>query len=277
MYGQEEETMETEQPTNVFQNVMEPWNVYDTVLVSPEFFGSEKTVQGWFQSMSAFGQEQDHLFFKQRNRGNCSLAYNNQQSADRSDFAFHVMSLGVSFWGPPRTEELIVEYHQRNVAHFFQFDLPNHCAVSFRLASDVKLEANCYHCPPGYGPHANGVSDLQYMQIAQNGSPAIENIERSKIVVGTQGQPIHTNRFKFDTPISIPRNETFEVSIIVSEYARSVLQSLSGPGYYEFAAPIGGDWDGPLRTFPVRYGITVSLYGVREVQQRGEYHAIANR
>ena len=274
MFGQEEMTQ--------FKNIPEPWAIFDTLIVSSQFFGGEQSVQGWFPSMNLFGQESEHLFFKQRNRGNCSLAYNNQQSADRSDFAFHVISIGMTFFAPitPQEDIEIVEINrlQQSLSHFWTTDLPNHCALTFRLGPDVKLECNAYHAPPGYGPVVSGLSQLglQSLVVPPNGGPGEtvwENVDQS-VLVQNQGLAMPQNRFVFQTSIGIPRNETFECSLVVSEYARSILQNVAGPGDYLFSRHFEGER--PTR-FPTRYGIQVSLFGIREVQQRGEYHATAER
>lgn len=254
------------------QNVMEPWTIYDTIVICPNMYGNEANVQGWFPTFAAFGAQQEHRFFKSRNEAMCGLAYNNMQSQDRSDFAFHALSLGLAFQGPCFPFESDTQGELRpppaiNNGNFFQFDLPNHVGVEFRLAQDVRLDASPYHVPPGYGPRVSGVSQgLDNLVIP----PATDGNVSSGVVVGTQGEPTKDNRFYFGSTIEIPRNETFEVRITLSEYARRILANLGGPWSYLWGQPTVGEVPAilPYR-FPVRYTIQCALHGLREVQQRG--------
>jgi hypothetical protein len=89
----------------------------------------------------------------------------------------------------------------------------------------------------------------------------------------TNGVPIKDNRYVFKSPIDIPRNEVFEALITVGEPARQMLTQLSGPSMYVMATDNAGSTpDTSVTFFPCRYGIQVSLYGMREVMQRGQLH-----
>ena len=89
------------------------------------------------------------------------------------------------------------------------------------------------------------------------------------------GEPSIDNRFPFSMPVRIPRNATIEANVILTPYLRSIMEGMSGPEYWigdgEYVAESPGSTD--FFKVPVRYGIQVSLYGYREVQQRGQYHA----
>jgi hypothetical protein len=253
-----------------FKNVLEPWPIYDTLVVGPNLYGPECTVPGWFTTMGAFGARQDHLFFKGRTEALCGLAYNNQQQADKTDFAFHAASIGLRFFGPATnqeydsTEASTLLTPQDVLAPFWQWELPNHVGVEFRVAQDVKYESMGFLTPPGYGPRSQGSS----LGVDADSNPPYGLC--THITAGTQGVPFKENRFQFEDWIPIPRNEVIEVTVWLSEYARYVLTSIAGPGAYGFHS-WGGEGSVYL-TFGMRYGIQCSLYGLREVQQRGELH-----
>lgn len=249
-------------------NVMEVYPIYDTIVVSPILYGNELTTPGWFTSMTLFGQQREHRFFKSRNRASCGLAYNNMQSQDRADFAFHAISIGLSFFGPCTPFEYGGGYsifYNPALSTFWNFDLPNHVSLSFRLAADTRLEANGYHVPSGYGPVVGGMTQ------GLDAFPGTVLGQTQAVWTGTQGIAVKENRYVFDTEIEIPRNETFEAKLELSEYAQGILSQIMGPGSYTFL--IEGTEAPTSTSFQCRYGIQCSLYGMREVQQRGSLHA----
>lgn len=264
------------------KNVLEPWTIYDSIIVSSAMYGNESNVQGWFPTFAAFGAQQEHRFFKSRNEAMAGLAYNNMQSQDRADFAFHALSIGLAFQGPsqPWEKRNAGEFGTPpgiNISNFFQFDLPNHVGVEFRLAQDIRLDASPYHMPPGYGPRVSGVSqglDAAF-DVPPNGGPGGPAFlgYTSGVVVGTQGEPTKDNRFYFKSEIAIPRNETFEVRITLSEYARMILTQITGPHSYLWGEIAGAPAALTEVRFPTRYVIQCAIHGLREVQQRGALSA----
>jgi len=250
-------------------NVFENNPIYDTVVICDSLYGNEATAQGWFPTIAAFGAQQEHRFFKNRNIANVGLAYNNMLSQDRADYAFHAVSLGVIFQAPISPFEYLGgDIHEnRFLSSFWMFDLPNHVGVSFKLGQDIRLDANAYHVPSGYGAIGSGMTQGQDDFPVAPGNNSLTQA----VWAGTQGTPAKENRYVFRKEIDIPRNQTFEVKITLSEYARSILSNCGGPGSYEFVSDLGEGT--AIKTFPCRYAIQVSLYGVREVQQRGAMHA----
>jgi hypothetical protein len=260
------------------QNVLEPWTIYDSIVICNQLYGNEQSVQGWYTSWVQFAAQQEQRFFKSRNEAMCGLAYNNMQSQDRADFAFHAISIGLQFKGPCDGLECATlgEFEQWaiNVANFFQFDLPNHVGLTFKLGQDARLDANPYHTPPGYGPRVSGITQ-GLDEIVTTPVPGTNDSGGQAVVVGTQGEPIKDNRFYFKNVIEIPRNETFEVTIKLSEYARFMLNQMNGPLQYQMYYPgMQGETPAVLALeFPVRYVIQCAIHGLREVQQRGALSA----
>lgn len=277
-----------------FMNVREPWELHDTLCVCENRYGSEPAA-GFFANFGAFAANERHLFFKNRSVGNVHLAYNNQSAVDRSDFVFHAFSIGVHFFGPctpvlvddqaPATSVIPAPYQS-----WWIHTLPRHCGLEFIVGQDVKLTANSLMAAPGYGPDLSAVGaglsghdvvgvTLQNGNVLEYQAPVIPEI----IWTGTQGVPQKQFRFQFGdarnpSPIAIPRGELIEAKIILSQYAQRVLNTFQAPGEYVLQQQILDPAPpySPLQpwiTFPSRFGIQLSLYGMREVQQRGQLHA----
>ena len=256
-----------------YKNVREPWEIHDTICVCNTLYGNESQV-GFFPTFVAFSQREKHLFFKTRSEGNTHLAYNNQSAADRVDFVFHLFSVGVHFFGPPTPLDMLdtagdASNAQDALPSFWTMDLPRHCGVTLRIGQDDKLSAQSMMLSPGYGPQFSGAGTaVQDLAGELDCGPEL-------VWSATQGIPGRRSRFftALDKkgkprPISIPRNDIVEVSLSVSEFARDFLSNAAGPNDYFFdlvAAALDG-------IFPTRYGIQVSMYGYREVQQRGMLH-----
>lgn len=256
-----------------YRNVLESSPLYDSIIVCSEdgMHGNEPQIPGWFQTFAAFGGRQEHGMFKTRTEAIAGLPYCNQQVSDRTDFAFRAFSLGISFWAPP-VMDLIVEdlepdvLYPRQMNAFWQSELPNSCAVEFRVGSDIILTEKCFGLPPGYGPSGGG-SGLGVDQTFWAGPCMVSYT--------SQGIPTLSNRFDFTIggrggPVKIPRNHTIEAKIMLSEWARDALALLTGPNTMYFQTDVVNA--SPLY-YPTRYGITASLYGIREVQQRGQLNA----
>lgn len=288
-----------------FLNAQEPWELHDTLCICANRYGSEPAA-GFFTTFNAFSANERHLFFKNRSVGNTHLAYNNQQAMDRADFVFHAFSIGVHFFGPCTPVLFEVDDQEPNnidtaqitpqtYQSFWIHTLPRHCGLEFSVGQDVKLSCNSLMAAPGYGPSISGVgagldglSGITALSVYNAGPPiavtttATPNYVQVPEIIysGTQGLPEKRARFQFGTqrepsPIAIPRGEIIEVKLTLSEYARRILALFPGPGSYLLQKYVlHGELD-PTEavTFPSRFGIQVSLYGVREVQQRGQLHA----
>ncbi|MCK4785548.1 MAG: hypothetical protein KAV87_17475 [Desulfobacteraceae bacterium] len=259
-----------------YSNVAESYPLYDTVIICSELYGKEKSLNGWFTNFRDFANNERHTFFKDRTIGNSHLAYCNMDSADNVDFVYKVFSVGVRFFAPvcPDAKDVPLispGVMNENVPPFWLFDLPKHCGFDFKVQQDTIVENTCLATPPGYGPRIGGGA-----QPAVDDQAPFPNQTPWKLITGTNGEPIIDNRFTFPTPISIPRNATIEANVYPSIYARFILGQLLGPNSTvlpteEQATTTPGDDD--WLSIPTRYGIQVSLYGYREVQQRGQYHS----
>jgi len=261
-----------------YMNVTEGYSLYDTVIVCSELFGKEKSINGWYTTFTDFANDEKHTFFKSRTSGNSHLAYCNMDSADTVDFVFKAFSLGVRFFAPVMPDclnTIIVSPTEMNdnVPAFWTFDLAKHCGIDFRVQQDVIVENTCLATPAGYGPRGGGGAQPS---IDDNPNPDFPNQTPWQVTVGSNGEPCIDNRFPFPSPVSIARNTSIEANIYLSGYARWVLSNIGGPNLWvlpseEQATQPQGDDD--YITMSTRYGIQVSLYGYREVQQRGQYHA----
>lgn len=260
-----------------FYNVRESWPYYDTLIVSRELYGSEQNLGGFFTTFAAFVQRRDHSLFKIRSEALAGLCYNNQSTQDRLEFAFHAFSLGLSFFAPSFMPHDFPDaigptyFNDQTMSAFWCLDLPRHVGVEFRIGNDVKLTGTPFRLPPGYGPHGGGVGQAVQEAAAADDALVYQN---QMVVAMNQGVSDISNRFIFRPPLGIPRTETIEVKLYLSDIAVEILNGLYGPGFMTIPqyvhAPNGEQFS--TKTVPCRFGIQASLWGVREVQQRGQLH-----
>jgi hypothetical protein len=256
-------------------NVREPWEMHDTLVVRPTLYGSESAA-GYFTTFAAFGQRNDHLFFKRRSEGNVHRAYCNQQSEDRTDFVMQAFEVGLLFTAPPTPlqgswgDTVVNEF----MVPFWTEDLPRHCAASLKIGQDTNLVLNAMMMSPGYGPQTSGAA--QGVDTLDAAPPPTTYIPEM-IWTAVQGVPVPQSRywiasggFENPTPIGIPKGELVELKLEISEHARNILQGVGGPGQMR----IGGEGEGPSPVYiDAQFGIQASIWGYREVQQRGELRA----
>lgn len=256
------------------RNVREPWVQYDTICVCSQLYGSEANA-GYYTTFQAFGQQASHLLFKRRSEGNVHRAYCNQQSEDRTDFVFWVFEIGLLFMGPPTPTDQTVDgegpnyFAQEYMPPFWTGVLPRHCAAKLKIGQDEKLHTSAMMLNPGYGPVTSGVA------FGADTWAAAAGFKPEMVWCGTQGDPVPQARYwlpitKEDGspgPIGIPKNELIELRLEVSEFARTTLQAAEGPGTLNFGQT------GAEVYIPSRYRIQASLWGFREVQQRGQLRA----
>lgn len=253
-------------------NVAETWTLHDTILVCNTFYGAEQNINTWFNSFTAFSRPERHFFFKNRTKGTAGLTYSNRNNADTMDFAFVAFTWGISFFGPsvaiqgtPTAPDGlagdVAEIDPYSTV-YWQSELPNHSAIQLKIQQDVVAELPCSQCMPGYGPAGGGGAAFDLASPVFNASTPIMNN------VITQGQPFGTNRWRFPSPLGIPRTASIEGILDMSQYARDALGNMDGPFDIAFQSQAGG----PAYTFfPGRFGVQVALHGVRMVQQRGQY------
>lgn len=264
-----------------YRNVIEHSPVVDSIIICPEagLFGSEKTVPGWFRNFQTFAGRQDHSMFKTRSEAMCGLAYNTQQSADRMDFPFTAFSLGLSFWAPPMAQYApFTQSYYTTLEQFgawFMSELPNHVGVEFKIGADIIYSDCAMGLPSGYGPTGDGVADSD---LAVDGASDVfvNDALTCAFHFISQGQPQKFNRFSWPDGLEIPVGANIECKLLLSDYARYVMLQYVGPNFIELSnfAYAAGPPIVPAtqKLFPARFGITASLWGLREVQQRGALH-----
>lgn len=250
-------------------NVSEAYPLYDSLIICSELYGKEKKIDGWFTSFNDFAAQEVHSFFKNRTMASAHQAYCNMQSADSMDFSFRAFSFGIRFWGPvvadskPYSGTLYPIVMQEGLPAFWMFDLPSHSSIEFIVQQDTVIESPCMATPPGYGPSGVGISAMTDEVGGAVSDPVF-------VQWGTQGVPRMRNRFPLPNPIEIPRTASIEARLYLGPYIREILASIYGPTEYPMIESYDGASDRAHP--PTRYGITVSLFGERFVQQRGQYH-----
>jgi hypothetical protein len=263
-----------------FTNVAEGAPLYDSVIICSHMYGKELSVGGWYTSFAGFAANSIHTFFKSRTEGSTHLAYCNMQSADNVDTPFIAYTFGVRFFAPvsPDCFDFRLVSPQgciENMPAWWLWDLPKHCGVDFRVQQDVVIENTCLASPSGYGPRGGGGAQPA-TDTRMSGGAHVANTIPWKVAIGTIGDPSIDNRFPLPEPIKIARNTSIEANLYVSDYARFCLNQMAGPldnvmltECQATTTPVDTDY----LYVPTRYGIQISLYGYREVQQRGQYFA----
>jgi hypothetical protein len=265
-------------------NVKEIWGMKDTVLIGT---GMSALARGWFENFAAMAQANEVPFFNIRNRSLVGPQYNNQDSAEMLPYPYQVFSMGIDFFtfaigdsclgpaptppaGPAAPEEgpqrapagphIEAESQNQNIAERQLFaGLMDHCAAKFKVNQDIKLTNVVTHQPSGFG--CSGQS--------RNGGAGVNTL--GALSNYTNGRCHIDNRYKFTVPIDMPRGVNFNVTLFFSQYAKYVLQALKGPQtWYNQATGIRGETT--LQPQNSVAGISVTLIGAREVQQRGELH-----
>lgn len=247
-----------------FENVNESWVMYDTVLVGG-YVNTLSNHDGYFPSWGIMGGSNSIPFFNVRNR-NHGLAYNNQDTRDQLPYVFKIYSIGVSFFGPSTTtyrDNAGVPFGaQRTELDCWESEIPKHTSLTLTTNQDDRLKIASLITPPGYGMMVSGVAqgDIE----ADYAYPAVTKASFS------QGMPELTNKWGFRNPIEVPRRANLSVRLDISEYGRELLQAMPGPFLQPFMALVD---DG---TYVFKWGmcgVQVTIGGIREVQQRGQYHA----
>jgi hypothetical protein len=240
------------------KNVLEYWPLYDSFWISfqlAQFYPDAGWLRAYFQ-LANFGKIQ---FFNTRTRSEVGLAYNNFDTKKHLPFAYHVHSIGIEICfivsmmhSDFETKSHIIGVNDLDFANI----VANHSSFSFYVGRDEKLVSATSLLPAGMGT-AGDMDDAGTTLHVHNWV----NVQNNGIVS-------LTNRYEFPEPILIPRNELIRGELDFSNYAlESFAKMPEGPFWQKTAPP-------PVRfvdhSTPV--GIRASLYGVREVQQRGQLH-----
>lgn len=225
---------------------VEKWVIHDTIQIGPHMAGNV-TDEG-FASYAALATKQDHpLFAAKRKRTTSTPAYNSQDLDGLSSYGMRIYHLGIGLYAPIATSEgEITDPLSGYEGLIFSAELPKHIGVIVKVGQDEKLVTTSLITPSGSG--AGGISQIDE-------SPGFQSVEGSQV-----GVPILANRFHFEEPLLVPRTTIFSVTIILSEYARSVLSAMKGPGSYNFRLANGDPYDPPVARNAIIQG---TLEGVR--------------
>lgn len=246
-----------------FYNVGERFTLYDTIGIYQDLADMSKQPPGWFATFPAFAGGTNHSFFNVRSKGSTEEAYCNLDARDQLPFAFHLESLGLSFWATTYAHQLEHEGTERyyNANPLWQSILPLECSATLKVMQDDKLKANALMCSPGYGPTGGGYTNFG----AGDGSP---DCEYPAHMAQTQGVADKKCGMDFTIPIDMPRRANVSVELSLTPYARALFALVQGPGEVDISTGAGSD-----TRHAVMFGITCSLNGRRLVQQRGALHA----
>ena len=193
------------------------------------------------------------------------------KNGDSMDFAYKIHSIGLEITGTPtidlQTQDVdgggIISNSVDAIApQWWRADLPWHMGVALKVQQDIRLELPAMGCPAGIGAFGGGLGFQQLNALGTFGEiPWM-------ISQTTQGIPLLRNRFPLPESIGVPRTGSLEVILNVGEWARNILQGITGP--HNFFINLDGDPAG--KNYFSRYIVRCSLFGERLVQQRAQYH-----
>lgn len=253
-----------------YANVVETWPLYDSIVICENLIGAEATVPGWYTTFAGFGARETHTLFKNRTDGTAGEAYCNLKNGDSMDFAYMIHSIGLEITCTPTYDvqlgsidglSQLTQTIDPVLPQWFRADFPLHVGVQLKVQQDVRWESPAMATPAGVGAVGSGLSFEQ---------PAVSLFGEIPWMVSqtTQGIPLLRNRQPFPEPIGVPRTGSVEVILHVGEWARRILQAITGP--HSFVINVDGS--SPFSSYYSRYIIRASLFGERLVQQRAQYH-----
>jgi len=253
-------------PSGVNSRIGESFSLFDTVAITTALEDLSISPPGWFGSFAAFGAATDHHFFDIRNKANCQLPYNNQDSFDLS-FGFRVRKFAIQFFAPMVANQYLsgamqADWMEDKHTPMWMSEAPNHCGFELQVNQDVRLKGNCAMINSGVGPVGGGWGQFGLSTGATEiGSPVA-------LSSGSQGTPDLDGPWCFPDTLDIPRRANVAVIITPSEWLRRMIADVwTGPGRYQLRV------DETKTNKPTMFGIRVSLHGERLVQPRGQYSA----
>lgn len=260
-----------------FRNVKEPWFMYDTIGISEWVDDQDHPPVGWYSSFADLGAADELTFFDTRNKS-IGIAYNNQDSRDQLSFAYIINSISVGFFGPALATLISratipgdTTSIGRNdaLSAWWDLEFPQHCSAILRVNQDERLKTNAAIIGPGYGPVGSciGQGDMSDPASTIGGM-------NTSVHAGGQSRSALKLRWEFPNGMGVQRRASMNVSLRLTEWARTALQTVWGPGWFLLR-----DYDSdetpanPIVPRQSMFMIQVMLTGMREVQQRGQYHA----
>ncbi len=234
--------MSAETKQQQYENVIETWQIYDTVRIGTHINNS---LQG-FQSLSAMADAEDVPFLNVRNSSEAGLTYTNIASKDKVPWAFWLESIGMRFVYPDPNLNASSEHSAvRAASKIFAQYLPEHAYFQFSIREDIIITVKPHMMPAGFGPTG----------VVNGDQTAFQSVM-------TSGQPWMKNRWIFTgKPIPIPRDTPIKGVLKFSDFGKKMLREMGEVAALDFT-----------NSFSNEAFIELTLRGKRGVQQRGEYH-----
>jgi hypothetical protein len=233
-----------------YKNVRESWPIYDTVLIGLTEQQAAK-YPGGFTTFAAMSAQDEIPFLNIRNSSEAGLAYTNISSKDKTPWPYYLDSFGMRFIYPSPNANASSEHSAEvQASKIFEGEILDHCYFQFTIREDVVLTIKPAMMPAGFGPTGfmigNSTQNSIFSDNMTNGNPDMRNRWRN---VGAS--------------LMIPRDTPIKGSLRFSEYGKMLLQTLNAVAGYDFAE------EEPVQALA---RIELTLFGKRDVQQRGEWH-----
>lgn len=224
--------------------------MYDTVLIGLTEAEAAK-YPGGFTSFTAMAAVDEIPFLNIRNSSEAGLSYTNISSKDKTPWLYYIDSFGMR-WIYPTPNVNTSSEHSAVIASakLFMQEIIDHCYFQFSVREDIRLTIKPAMMQAGFGPTGfmigNSTQNSFFAETITNGNPNMNNRWRN-----------------VETAMTIPRDTPIHGALRFSEYGKALLRQLNTVAGFDF---IGEE------PFQALARIELSLFGLREVQQRGEYH-----
>lgn len=225
----------------------EQWERYDSVVVGQ---GASVQARGWFENWNTFAQAQNLQWFSGRDAG-VGPSYTNQEG-ERTDWAQDIYQVTVQFIAPLGIADLETDPNDAlNTQALFMMLASNLHLRVILSESDEIASAPADHFPASFG-QANVLAN-------QQASPVFS--------VGTNGEAVVTNSWKFPEPIMLAAKSKITVRGTIDRPLANTFLNILGPGQKNI--PTGRPAPNDFVLQPNWYVIRVTMRGPRYLQLRG--------
>jgi hypothetical protein len=242
--GQAESVRQIQQTQEGFENVRQPFVLWDTIRIGANV---NTAVQGWytnFTNLMAAGNT--HSFFDTRNEAEARLVSTNMKTKGQLAWPFIITDLGIGFYYPDPINAPLFD-GDRAASKIFQETAMSETTMElFVGGADYKILSLVPEMAPyGFGPSGNLIGGTGLA------SPS---------TLMSNGLPTGGNRFWFtDQAIPMPQGMTININWNLEKVMREVLEMLIAPQPIAFQAG----------TYANEVKIRIAIRGLRDVQQLG--------
>lgn len=246
-YGQTDSVREIQETQPGFQNVRQPFVLWDTIRIGTNV---NTAVQGWytnFTNMLAAGNT--HSFFDTRNEAEARLVSTNMKTKGQLAWPFIITDLGIGFYYPDPVNSPLFDGNRASAKLFQEYAMSETTIELFVGGADYKILSLVPEMAPyGFGASGNLTGGT--------GLTAPSSLM-------TNGLPTGGNRFWFtDYAIPMPQGCTININWNLEQEMRRILTLMAAPQPIVFDT---GSLDGQVK-------VRIAVRGLRDIQPLGYLH-----